>query len=43
MENLGPFEGKESKWLLFSIANPYERHGPALPLMTDDFHAKRAL
>ncbi|TFG15371.1 MAG: hypothetical protein EU535_01735 [Promethearchaeota archaeon] len=42
MENLGPFEGKESKWLLFSIANPYERHGPALPLMTDDFHAKRA-
>ena len=42
MENLGPFEGKESNWLLFSIGNPYERHGPALPLMTDDFHAKRA-
>ena len=42
MESLGPFGGKESKWLLFSIANPYERHGPALPLMTDDFHAKRA-
>ena len=42
MDSLGPFEGNESKWLLFSVANPYERHGPALPLMTDDFHAKRA-
>ena len=42
MEKLGPFETKESQWLLFSIANPYERHGFALPLATDDFHAKRA-
>ncbi len=42
IENLGPFEAKESKWLLFSVGNPYERHGLALPLATDDFHAKRA-
>ena len=42
MDNLGPFEAKESKWLLFSIGNPYERHGFALTKNIDDLHAKHA-
>jgi len=42
MGEYGPWEEKESKWLLFSLGNPYEAHGLALPKTTDDLHAKRA-
>ena len=42
IEDYGPWEEKESKWLLFSVGNPYEAHGLALPKTTDDLHAKRA-
>ncbi len=42
MLDWGPFEEKESKWLLFSVGNPDEGHGFALPRNIDDLHSKRA-
>ncbi len=42
MMNWGPFEENESKWLIFSVGNPNEGHGPAIPRATDDFLAKKA-
>lgn len=42
MSEWGPFEKKESKWLIFSVGNPNEGHGLAIPRATDDFHAKKA-
>lgn len=42
MDEWGPFEEKECKWLLFSVGNPWEGHGLALPKAIDDFHAKTA-
>ncbi len=40
MSEWGPFEEKESKWLIFSMGNPNEGHGLALPRAIDDFHSK---
>jgi creatinine amidohydrolase/Fe(II)-dependent formamide hydrolase-like protein len=40
MNNWGPFGVEEGKWLIFTIGNPNEGHGFALPRMVDDFHAK---
>lgn len=42
MDNWGPFGKKEAQWLIFSIGNPFEGHGYALPKTIDDFHAKKA-
>ncbi|TFG07094.1 MAG: hypothetical protein EU539_05915 [Promethearchaeota archaeon] len=42
MGKWGPFEEKESKWVLFTVGNPYEGHGLALPRNIDDLHAKKA-
>ncbi len=42
MDDWGPFEDKECRWLLFSVGNPWEGHGLALPKAIDDFHAKTA-
>lgn len=42
MDNWGPFGEKEAQWLIFSIGNPFEGHGYALPKAIDDFHAKKA-
>jgi hypothetical protein len=42
MNNWGPFEEKEYQWLIFSVGNPNEGHGLAIPRATDDFHAKKA-
>ncbi len=42
MGNWGPFEEKESQWIIFSVGNPYEGHGLALPKAIDDFHAKKS-
>ncbi|MBD3338175.1 MAG: hypothetical protein GF353_03645 [Candidatus Lokiarchaeota archaeon] len=42
MDKWGPFEEKESKWVLFTVGNPYEGHGLALPRNIDDLHAKKA-
>ena len=41
MGNWGPFEEKEAQWLIFTVGNPYEGHGLALPKSIDDFHAKK--
>ena len=41
MDNWGPFEQNEGKWLIFSIGNPYEGHGYALPRNMDDFFGQR--
>ncbi|MFO8017702.1 MAG: hypothetical protein R6U96_03645 [Promethearchaeia archaeon] len=41
MDKWGPFEEHEFKWHLFSIGNPNEGHGLALPRAIDDFHAKK--
>lgn len=40
MNTWGPFEDHEFQWHLFSIGNPNEGHGLALPRAIDDFHAK---
>lgn len=40
MGNWGPFGENEGKWLIFTVGNPNEGHGLALPRMVDDFHAK---
>jgi hypothetical protein len=41
MGDWGPFGEKESKWLIFSVGNPNEGHGYALPRNIDDLHAKK--
>lgn len=41
MDDWGPFEQNEGKWLIFSIGNPYEGHGYALPRNMDDFFGQR--
>ncbi|MHA1844034.1 MAG: hypothetical protein ACTSWE_07185 [Promethearchaeota archaeon] len=41
MEDWGPFEHHEGKWLIFSIGNPEEGHGYALPRNIDDLFAQR--
>ncbi|MHA1782567.1 MAG: hypothetical protein ACTSUL_03975 [Promethearchaeota archaeon] len=41
MSDWGPFGPNEGKWLIFSIGNPEEGHGYALPRMMDDFFAQR--
>ena len=41
MNDWGPFEEKESKWLIFSVGNPNEGHGYALHRNIDDLHAKK--
>lgn len=41
MNEWGPFEQNEGKWLIFSIGNPYEGHGYALPRNMDDFFGQR--
>ncbi|GAB4320119.1 MAG: hypothetical protein Kow0069_23960 [Promethearchaeota archaeon] len=40
MDDWGPFGPKEGQWLLFSVGNPEEGHGPALPRQIDDLAAK---
>lgn len=40
MINWGPFGKDEGKWGIFTVGNPNEGHGPALPRMLDDMHAK---
>jgi hypothetical protein len=42
MEEYGPWGNKESKWLIFSVGNPYEAHGYALSKNIDDLHAKKS-
>jgi len=37
----GPFGENEGKWLIFSIGNPVEGHGYALPRNIDDLHSQR--
>ena len=41
MDNWGPFGINEGKWLIFSIGNPEEGHGYALPRNVDDLLAQR--
>ncbi len=42
MGDWGPFPGeKEGQWVIFSIGNPQEGHGYALPLCIDDLQAQR--
>jgi creatinine amidohydrolase/Fe(II)-dependent formamide hydrolase-like protein len=41
MDDWGPFEQNEGKWLIFSIGNPYEGHGYALPRNMDDFFGQK--
>lgn len=41
MDDWGPFGKKEGKWLIFSIGNPEEGHGYALPRIMDDLFAQR--
>ena len=40
MDDWGPYGKYEGDWLLFTVGNPNEGHGAALPRMVDDFHAK---
>jgi len=40
MNSWGPFEEREAMWHLFSVGNPNEGHGLALPRMIDDMHAQ---
>ena len=42
MDDWGPFGVNEGHWILFSVGNPEEGHGLALPKAIDDFHAKKA-
>jgi creatinine amidohydrolase/Fe(II)-dependent formamide hydrolase-like protein len=42
MDDWGPFGKNEGKWLIFSIGNPEEGHGYALPRIMDDLFAQRA-
>ena len=41
MDDWGPFGINEGKWLVFSIGNPVEGHGYALPRNIDDLHSQR--
>jgi hypothetical protein len=41
MDDWGPFGKSEGKWLIFSIGNPVEGHGYALPRNIDDLHSQR--
>jgi creatinine amidohydrolase/Fe(II)-dependent formamide hydrolase-like protein len=41
MDDWGPFGNNEGKWLIFSIGNPVEGHGYALPRNIDDLLAQR--
>lgn len=41
MDNWGPYGVNEGKFLIFSIGNPEEGHGPAIPRMTDDLVGQR--
>ena len=41
MDDWGPFGENEGKWLVFSIGNPVEGHGYALPRNIDDLHSQR--
>jgi len=41
MDDWGPYGKKEGKWLIFSIGNPEEGHGYALPRIMDDLFAQR--
>ncbi|MFW9950491.1 MAG: hypothetical protein ACFFKA_10255 [Candidatus Thorarchaeota archaeon] len=41
MDDWGPFGRNEGKWLIFSIGNPVEGHGYALPRNIDDLHSQR--
>lgn len=41
MNDWGPFGKNEGKWLIFSIGNPVEGHGYALPRNIDDLHSQR--
>jgi creatinine amidohydrolase/Fe(II)-dependent formamide hydrolase-like protein len=41
MNDWGPYEKNEGKWLIFSIGNPEEGHGYALPRMMDDLFSQR--
>jgi hypothetical protein len=41
MDDWGPFGKNEGKWLIFSIGNPEEGHGYALPRNIDDLHSQR--
>lgn len=40
MDDWGPYGKKEGEWLIFSIGNPEEGHGYALPRNIDDIHAQ---
>ncbi|MFX0071752.1 MAG: hypothetical protein ACFFAO_11745 [Candidatus Hermodarchaeota archaeon] len=41
MNDWGPYGKNEGKWLIFSIGNPEEGHGFALPRIIDDLFAQR--
>jgi creatinine amidohydrolase/Fe(II)-dependent formamide hydrolase-like protein len=41
MDDWGPYGKDEGKWLIFSIGNPEEGHGYALPRNIDDLHSQR--
>jgi len=41
MDDWGPFGSREGKWFIFSIGNPEEGHGYALPRNIDDIQAQR--
>jgi hypothetical protein len=41
MDEWGPFEKNEGKWLIFSIGNPQEGHSYALPRNIDDLFSQR--
>jgi hypothetical protein len=40
MDDWGPFAENEGKWLIFSVGNPNEGHGYALPRTIDELTAK---
>ncbi len=42
MNDWGPWGEKESRCLIFSVGNPNEGHGYAIPRNIDDLHAKKA-
>jgi len=41
MDDWGPYGKDEGKWLIFSVGNPEEGHGYALPRNIDDLHSQR--
>ena len=40
MDDWGPYGKDEGKWLIFSVGNPEEGHGYALPRNIDDLHSQ---